>query len=260
MPDPSNTSFIPKRSPKQRSRRTASRQVYVFTLISYTLIFASLIASASVFFYHRYLENQQSAAIAELDAAIASFSTADMERVLEVDNRLAQAWGRLDTTASGIVMLESLEAATVGTVEIEQVSVERQRDEAYVFSAKLLADSFDSALFQRGVLEGSGRVATVTVENLALRLADNRTDGDDPADLPPPGAYQVAFDSEIHFPLSEVGYQPQFTATSTNVLDFSDQQTATPTSTVATTTEPVENVSNAEGPESSITADNQTGL
>ena len=51
-------SFIPKRGPVKRQRRAGSRQIYLFTVISYVLFSATLVASVGVFLYERYIEDQ----------------------------------------------------------------------------------------------------------------------------------------------------------------------------------------------------------
>jgi hypothetical protein len=212
MADPGSTSFIPKRAPKKRSRTTASRQVYVFTLVSYTLIFAALIAAVSVFFYHRYLESQLASAVSDLNTAIASFEVAEMERVLELDSRLRQADERVDFSASTVSLLEALEAATVASVQVEGASIERRGDAGYVLSATLLADDFDSTLFQRSVLEQAPDIANVDVANLSLRDVGAEEAADEDAVGAETPEYRVSVDSELTFDLDAVQYEPNASA------------------------------------------------
>ena len=208
MADSGSTSFIPKRAPKKRSRTTASRQVYVFTLISYTLIFTALIAAISVFFYHRYLESQLAAAVSDLNTAIASFEVAEMERVLELDTRLRQADERVDSSASTVSLLEALEAATVASVQVEGASIERRGDAGYLLSATLLADDFDSTLFQRSVMRRAPDIANVEIANLSLReIGADEREGNDADDSATP-EYRVSVDSELTFDLDAVQYEP----------------------------------------------------
>lgn len=229
MADPSNTSFIPKRAPKKRSRKSASRQVYVFTLISYTLIFAALIASVLVFFYHRYLENQLAQAVADLNAAIASFEVAEMERVLELDARLDQASERVEHSASGVALLGALEEATVESVQINGAKIERIGDTGYELSADFIADSFDSSLFQRGVLERTDTIESVTVNELTIARtnADDEDEEVTSAALTAGSEYSVSLSSVLEFAIDAVPYSP-------GAPD--PQQTTAPAETTGTTT------------------------
>ena len=240
MPEPSNTSFIPKQSPKKRTKRTASRQVYVFTLISYTLIFASLIASAAVFFYHRYLENQQASAITDLNSAIASFSVADMERVVALDRRLTQAYGRLEHSVSPTAVLEAVETATAQSVEIEQATLERNGDAGLTLNARLIAEDFDAALFQRGVLERSDTINAVVVEELQLRRPTTAEGEAENADAPVLAAGQslVGLTSELSFSLGDVGYEAPVSAGGSGSSLATSTAVLVGTSSPATTTPP----------------------
>lgn len=208
MADPSSTSFIPKRTPQKRSRKAASRQVYVFTLISYTLIFAALIASVLVFFYHRYLENQLAEAVADLNTAIASFEVAEMERVLELDARLDQASERVEQSASGVALLGAIEEATVSTVQLNGAKIERLGDTGYELSADFIADSFDASLFQRGVLERSDVIESVLVNELTIARATGDEDDNGPVSVSS-GQYNVNLNSVVEFAIESVPYTPE---------------------------------------------------
>ena len=69
----SSGSFIPKQNPVKRSRKRVSRQVYLFTIISYVSLFAAVIASVGVFFYSSYTDRLLDDEIAALDSEINSF-------------------------------------------------------------------------------------------------------------------------------------------------------------------------------------------
>ena len=58
MPNTQNASFIPKQGPVRQVKRTATRQLHVFTVVSYVAFVATLIVSLGVFLYNRHLDNQ----------------------------------------------------------------------------------------------------------------------------------------------------------------------------------------------------------
>lgn len=169
MSEQSGTSFIPKRSPQKRTRSSSSRQVYVFTLISYTLIFAALLASLGVYVYLRVLERNEIAAASNLDTAIDSFNVSDMERVYEKDRRLRMATGRVDNLASVTSILSALEEATAKSVQFEDLSLIRDRDNSFKLEANIVTDNFDSALFQRGIYERQGAIKSFSANELAIQ-------------------------------------------------------------------------------------------
>ncbi len=174
MPDLSNSSFIPKQGPTKKRRGQATRQVYVFTIISYVMIFSTLLAVGGVYFYSEYIERQRDNEIAALDAAINSYSESDMQKVLEFDHRLNQASSRLSNSASIVSVLESLEDAVIETVQIESLEMTRQGDELFDLSAKIKTDSFDSTMFQRGVLQrGKPTIETVVLSDLHRQTVNN---------------------------------------------------------------------------------------
>jgi hypothetical protein len=173
MSDPSGTSFIPKRGPQKRTRSSSSRQVYVFTLISYTLIFAALLASLGVYVYIRVLERNELTAAASLDSAITSFSVADMEKVHEYDRRLIMVTERVDNLVSVNSVLSAIEEATAKSVQFENLVISRDEDSTLILDANLITDDFDSALFQRGIYERQGEIRSFSANELAIQREVN---------------------------------------------------------------------------------------
>lgn len=215
MPDLSNNSFIPKRGPVRRSRRAVSRQAYMFTLISYVLLFATLLSAGGVFLYNKYLDQQLDEEIVTLNTAINSFSEADMQRVLEFDRRLQQADGRLDKSVSMVSVFEALEAATIDTVKIKSLSLEREEDAKLVLSATIETDTFDSTIFQRGVFRRNQVVDTVTFKEVQNSLVETGASegGQSTGSLVP----LVTFEAELEVPLSSVPYTVRRAQTPSNV-------------------------------------------
>lgn len=162
----SNGSFIPKRGPVKQRQHTATRQVYLFTVISYVGLFGAVIASIGVFLYNAYVDRLLDQEIAALNQEIASFNNDDMQEVLSYNLLLSRAEYRFNHAISMTSLLRSIEDATVTTAQIESLSVERETADAYAVTAVMATDIFDSTIFQRGVLERNDTIAAVVVENV----------------------------------------------------------------------------------------------
>jgi hypothetical protein len=172
MPDLSNNnSFIPKRGPVDKKKnRVTSRPVYVFTLISYILMFATLIAVAGSYFYSKVVDQNLQQEIALLNAEISSFSESDMQKVLDFDSRLIQAADRLNNSVSVASVFDALEAATIDTVQISTLDLVREADDQFVLSAAIATDSFDSTIFQRGVYQRNQTISDIEITTLSNSL------------------------------------------------------------------------------------------
>ena len=204
MSSSSNESFIPKRGEAKSSRRKQKSQVYLFTIVSYVLIFATLLAAGAVFLYGKYIDAQLEQSIAALNQEVSSFNEADMKQVQDFHGRLSQAEVRLNNSASVVSVLEAIEAATIGTVKFTSFSLKREADSHYLVEAKVETDTFDSSLFQRGVLERSDAVVeSIEIENLQLR-GDSAASNDDV--FAEQAFTQIGFGTEITVPLSAVPY------------------------------------------------------
>lgn len=197
MPNTPSSSFIPKQGPAKRSRQVVSRQVHVFTVISYVLFFGALAASAGVFLYSRHIDNQLRQEVVALDSAIANFSNEKMDQVTAFNLRINQAQARIENSVSAVSIFESLEDSTAQAVEINSLTLKRVEDEKFLLTAEINTDTFDSALFQRGLYERNSVIETVAFEDVGL----NKNDGEDGALIS-----GVSFKAELQVPLSAVPY------------------------------------------------------
>lgn len=207
MADLSNNSFIPKRGPAKRRRGGGTKRIYIFTLISYILMFATLLAAGAVYFYSGYLETQLDEEIAALNSDISDFSEADMERVQEFDHRLSQAANRLDNTISLISVFSALEAATVDSVGLSSLTLTREEDETLLLKAEIETDTFDSTIFQRGVYKRNETITEVTIGDVTTS-GIGETDSEETATSETP---QVTFTAELKTPITAVLYEPRAT-------------------------------------------------
>ena len=176
MPE-SSTSFIPKRNPIKKVRRSAARPVFVGTLLIRAFFFAVLIATLIVFVYDNRLTSQLNQEIINLDNAIASFSEVDMQQVLDTNDRLEQASERLQYSTSIASIFEALEIATIQTVQIERLELERVDDSEIKIVAKMKTGTFDSIIFQRGVLERNDKLIVSNIEDLVINNSPENEEG-----------------------------------------------------------------------------------
>ncbi|HMO77918.1 MAG TPA: hypothetical protein PKD95_01840 [Candidatus Paceibacterota bacterium] len=169
MPEPTNTSFIPKRGPTQKENRPGRRKVYVGTIIVRILFFAAVVAAGSVYAYERKLDSNLDAKVFELNNSISKFNDAEMQRVIAFDTRLSEMSYRLAHSASIVSLLEAVERATVDDVQITQLTIERPDDKNFLIGANLKTPSFDVALFQRQILEKTDTLSVSSISDLNLQ-------------------------------------------------------------------------------------------
>jgi hypothetical protein len=193
MPNTPNASFIPKQGPAKHSRYVASQQLHIVTIISYVLFIATLVSAGGLFFYTKYLNTKLNKEVEVLNNDIAGFSDSDMNDVREFNVRLGQATNRLNKSVSLKAVFDALEAATAQSVQIGEFDLSRNGDDDYDIKARLITDSFDSSLFQRGLFEGSKVAKTVSVTDVTIGTGTNKTSG-------------VSFVAHIGVPLSSVPY------------------------------------------------------
>jgi hypothetical protein len=204
MQGSSDNSFIPKRGAAKRKQIGGSRQIYIFTYISYILMFATLLSSGGVYLYAQYINGQLDSEIETLNAEIGSFSQADMERVTQFDLRLTQAKDRLENSVSVASIFEALQSATIDTVQIESLTMEREGDEQFVIDALVQTNSFDSTIFQRGVFMRNETIQSVDISDVQNVLATEDVEGLGVATKP-----VVSFKALLEIPLDDVLAQPQ---------------------------------------------------
>jgi len=205
MQGSSDNSFIPKRGAAKRKQVGGSRQIYIFSYISYILMFATLLAAGGVYLYGQYINSQLDAEIATLNSEIGSFSQADMERVTQFNLRLVQAQDRLDNSVSVASVFQALQAATIDTVQIESLEMKREGDDMFVLNAIVQTDTFDSTIFQRGVYLRNGTIQDVLiseVQNVIATESNQVGEVTDTKDV-------VSFQALLEIPLSDVPAVPE---------------------------------------------------
>lgn len=170
MPSDQGASFIPKRNPSKKIKRVVTRRVYLFTFVTYIVLFVVLILSASLFGYKLYLEGEIATQIKNLNQEIDSFKVADMQRVIEYEQRLALAEDRFANQISMATLIALLESTTAQTIQYTNVSIERPNDSEVLLAADIIAREFDSAVFQREVYEQTDELSGVVLEDISFTV------------------------------------------------------------------------------------------
>lgn len=180
------------------------RKIFLLTIVSYSLIFAALLAAGSSFLYRNYVTTIMEEEVRLLNAEIATFEVSKLGVISDYDLTLKRATDRLDHTASILSLLNEIESATAEPVFIESFAVTRLGDSFLEVNAKVVTQSFDSAIFQRALLEdnedifGSFEITDVTastpvVEDLTILTGEE--------ELP-----QVTFSLVAQVPIEAVPY------------------------------------------------------
>ncbi len=158
MPGSSNASFIPKRTPSNKSERSNSpRQLFLGSLLVRVLFFAVLIAAAAVFFYERHLNGQLNEATQNFKTATDSYE-ADGEKlqtIITTDKRLAQANNLLKESVSVSTLLNALQQATAESIQFTSLDYSQTGEGSLLLEATIDTDTFDSTMFQRSVYGGN---------------------------------------------------------------------------------------------------------
>lgn len=214
MPNTPEKSFIPRQGTATKRRQGASRRVYLFTVICYLIIISTLLATAGVFLYGRLIDSQLKDEISKLDEAISVFSQDEMDKVRDFDIRLRQAHFRIHNSVSASSIFTALETATIRSVQISELVLERRADTDFSLIATIITDGFDSSIFQRGIFERNQVINSVTIENLTLgQEAGNDSDSF-------ARGSRVSFTAKLEVPLAKVPYVPS----SSNIFEVPEPE------------------------------------
>jgi len=196
-PNSSQSSFIPKRGLASPRRRKPTKRIFLFSIIAYSLIFASLLASGASYLYKNYLTTVLQEEVSALNTQIDTFSVSDLATIAEFDLTLQRANDRFSNTTSVALALDVIDSAVAVPVQIQSLKMERSGDEELLFTANIASQSFDSALFQRTILNADRRIFTdVSVAEVTLAVIDE-TDTEATSLVPQP----VTFTATLRVPI-----------------------------------------------------------
>lgn len=193
MSDSVQNSFIPKRGPVKQVKRVARQQIYILTLVSYVIFFASLVAAGAVFIYDRVVENQLKEAVINFNTIADSFRESDLRRIAGAESRLQQVQSILDKQVSFAYLLEQIESSTVVSSRFSNLNIVRTNQPTvptrsgatpaildtgataknyFTVSTNVLTDSYDSVMRQRDTLVRSNLVSVLAVAGVSRSFAD----------------------------------------------------------------------------------------
>jgi hypothetical protein len=199
------SSFIPKRGSNRAKRKKPARRIFVFALVAYSLIFASLLASGASYLYLNYTTSLLQEEVSTLNSEINTFSISDLSVVSEFDLTLKRANERFDNTASVATLLDAIDSATAQPVQIESLEMERIDDQYMLLTAEVITQSFDSALFQRGLLNDEARLFTdVVFEDVSIAVSEEDEDSETIATS---NEDQVTFNVTARVPIDSLSYE-----------------------------------------------------
>jgi hypothetical protein len=182
-----------------------------------------------MFIYTKHLNKQLNAEIAALDAETSSFSTANMQKVLEFEKRLQQASGRLNNGVSIVSIFKALEAATIDTVMLNSLSMHRELDDKYILTASINTDSFDSTIFQRGEFQQSQVISDVVISGVSTGGEEGEVSEGESSDdsTAAESESSVTLTAVLDIPVSAILYEPSdesdtpITIINSSSVDFS---------------------------------------
>ncbi|MES2748849.1 MAG: hypothetical protein V4606_00430 [Patescibacteria group bacterium] len=229
MPESPSSSFIPKRGPGKKPSSARPGNFVLFSVLSYALFVSAPLASAAVFIYERHTENQFNKAVVALDQAIISFNEEDLRRVTEFNERLATSKLLLESHASIVSLLQTIENSTAQTVKFKSIDITRASKSTLTVNGFLTTPSFDGALFQRSSYGATDiinnplftdvKLMKVTAEDPAATVSEEKN-----VEL------KVSFD----FAVSDVLYKPFVGETTFDQSINASDETAFPTEDIST--------------------------
>jgi hypothetical protein len=206
---PNNSSFIPKRGPvRRRDAPKRKKQFFIFSIITYSILFGSLLATGGVFFYGQYVNAQRLEVVTAFNTEMDdSFSVQDFQRVQEFDIGLRRANDRISHHASIVSILDAVDNAIIVPVQIESLSIVRQGDENFLVEGSLLTSSFDAAIQQQEILVVRKPLLTDIIIS-DVNITEGQTIATQTSTAAAQRAAEVTFSLTMTVPLSEVLYDP----------------------------------------------------
>ena len=153
------SSFIPKKSIKRVERSRGGNQLYLLSYVAYAIFFATLLATAAVFFYANLLNNTLTERIAELDAQRVAFSQGEIARIKEAERRFKLVDYLFSKHVSSYAIFNEIEQLAVEGVIFSTFTYQRSDPDTVRVSLEVGSDRFDSAAFQNRLLRSSDILA-----------------------------------------------------------------------------------------------------
>lgn len=226
MASPQGPSFIPKQPAQGNIKRRKVRKVYVLAYVSFVLFFGTLVASVGTFLYKVSIEAQLEREKENLAEQRQRFDESDIAQVQELSKRLTTAKQLLNAHVSPLRLIESLEDATVETVQLTSFALTQDQTTGITISLEARTEEFNSVLFQRSVVSANPVLSGASFESITGSKADVSGENSNDEQL-------VTFLITKDLAASDIPYVPRSTAQSaavsntvTNQSDIQNEVTA----------------------------------
>lgn len=178
MPQTPGSSFIPKRSPTKKVATSQTKRIYLLGFVSYLLIVIAVIASGLVFIYKLQVQASINEQLAVLNEEIESFNQADLDAVKRYVARYDAAADRVEEHLSLPRLLAALERSTVDLAQIRDFSYERFEEAGTRLQATIVANDFNTTIFQRDLLLEQPEQVELEVSNVSLNIDNPKQEGE----------------------------------------------------------------------------------
>lgn len=176
MAESGTGSFIPKKV--ERTPRTRTKRIYLFSYITYTLFFGALVAGGAAYGYGILQDNRLKSAQEQLAQEQSAFNTDDIARLQRLDARLSTANSILEDHVSIASLLTTLERLVAQPVTFGTFTYERT-GAGHTITLLSGTDTFDAAMFQRTLLEENELFADVSLDDVSIGENEQQTDSEE---------------------------------------------------------------------------------
>lgn len=228
MPPSPASSFIPKRNPGNRPQTVRRYNFFLLPIISYALFMASLLGSAALFIYQISVNKHFNDAVTNLDTQITSFNDADLDRVVEFDDRLELSSKLLSTHVSIPTLLAIIENATANTVQFKNLNITRKNDTTLTVDGVLVTSALDGVLFQKSTFSANTLIASSSLTGVTINPAKATSESS------AGGEETVTLKAEFTFLADKVLYTP--IGTTPAAVEGTQTMDSVATTTVSSTT------------------------
>ena len=204
MAGSSTNSFIPKRRNSKLKRSGSVRKVFFVSIITYSLLIASLLVAGGAFLYKNITNTQLEREVVQLDSAVNTFSVQDFQTVQEFDDTLTKTRDRLDNTISVVAVLDELDSVVAQPIQIIDLNLVRNDDVDVTLTISFTTETLDAALFQRKILNANSTL----FDNISITEVDVNSGNsvvNEQGEIIPPS---VAFQAEFTIPIGRIKYDP----------------------------------------------------
>ncbi len=177
MDSSQTSSFIPKSPVRGNVAKRKVRKVYVITYVIYIVFLGVLIASAFVWFLKMTATSGLSSIQADLAAEKTKFNQSDMAMVLELSERMEEAYTLLNQRVYLESVFDALEAVTAAPVFLTGMEYKKDEGAKLVLSLTARATDFNAVRFQRQLLSTSNVLAGAKITNVEYGVRELTENG-----------------------------------------------------------------------------------